>query len=42
MKLTGQVTQSSSDLNIEVIGDGGAEYLKDYESSIISLNNIFN
>lgn len=41
MKLTGELTQSNSNLNIEVIGDGGSEYLKDYESKMISLNKIF-
>lgn len=41
MKLTGELTQSNSNLNIEVIGDGGSEYLKDYESKMISLNEIF-
>ena len=41
MKLTGELTQSNSDLNIEVIDDGGAEYLKDYESKMNSLSEIF-
>lgn len=41
MKLIGELTQSSSSLNIEIIGDGGAEYLMDYEDKIMDLEKIF-
>lgn len=41
MKLIGELTQSSSSLNIEIIGDGGAEYLMDYEDKIMRLEKIF-
>lgn len=41
MKLIGELTQSSSSLNIEIIGDGGTEYLMDYEEKIMDLEKIF-
>ena len=41
MKLTGELTQSSSNLNIQIIGDGGAEYLKNYEDKKVDLKKIF-
>ena len=41
MKLIGELTQSSSSLNIEIIGDGGTEYLMDYEDKIMRLEKIF-
>lgn len=41
MKLTSEVSQSNSSLNITLIDDGGEEYFKGYEEKLKNLKGIF-